>query len=66
MRGRQRAPTVCPDSVSDRPSMLRTHWATASRCNPTLTPERPPDGLLNFETCRKGNSGSSAFADIRY
>ena len=26
----------------------------------TLTPDRTPEGLLHFGTCRKGNSGSSA------
>ena len=28
----------------------------------TLSPDRTPEGLLHFETCRKGNSGSSAIA----
>lgn len=29
----------------------------------TLSPDRTPEGLLHFGTCRKGNSGSSANAD---
>jgi hypothetical protein len=30
----------------------------------TLFPHRTPEGLLHVETCRKGNSGSSAEAVI--